>query len=538
MGRNHKNRIVSDIDPIYEKKDWRQKTFRMAAYARVSTDSSDQENSLKNQRQHYDTMIPANPNWEYMGLYADDGISGTSIRNRTAFNQMVKDCQAGKIDLILVKEVSRFARNIVDCLNTVELLLTLDPPVGIFFENNNLNTLDTGNKIFLALFAMFAEVESELKSKSVRYGNVECFEAGDYFCPVNLLGLKKDGKYGITIEPEGAKTVRLIYDLFLAGYSKKEIAEIMTCLARPTAAKHLIWSERSVFGILSNEKYSGDFLMQKTFIDSFLTHKAVRNKGQRKIYYEPDHHDGIVSREEHARSLLLLKCNPASSFFDHKYVIKVIRKGLLSGFIPVNAAFGGYDASHYLCALETARIPQPHIEAEVVHVAGTKRVRRELFSDRYAAAMTISPHGLQFNSACRALMKETAHVEMLLHPTERLIAVRKSTARNRNAVPWADSSIPARKFLRAIYLLLGWQKGWRYKVAANCFSKNDERVILFDLASCEFQHMMLCRRALAEKLEDWAISAPASPVEGFSLDNYTADTESDRKTDRGNEVCQ
>ena len=133
MGRNLKNRIVLEVDPIYEHKDWRQKQYLVGAYTRVSTDSSDQENSLNNQKKHYDATIPANPNWEYVGLYADDGISGTSTRNRNEFKRMIEDCKTGKLNLIVTKDVSRFARNIVDCLATVQFLLSLDPPVGVYF---------------------------------------------------------------------------------------------------------------------------------------------------------------------------------------------------------------------------------------------------------------------------------------------------------------------------------------------------------------------------------------------------------------------
>ena len=541
MGRNHKNRIVSEVNPIYENKDWRQKTLRVAAYARVSTDSCDQENSLKNQKDHYDATIPTNPKWEYIGLYADDGISGTSTRNRKEFNRMVEDCEAGKIDLIVVKDVSRFARNTVDCISTVQFLLTLDPPVGIYFENNNLNTLDTGSQIALQFFAMFAELESGLKSDSVKFGNNRCFENGNYFCP-NLLGYEKDGKYGLKIEPEGAETVRLIYVLFLAGYSKKEIAEVLTSLARPTAAGNLKWSPSSVSGILKNEKYCGDFIMQKSFVENFKTHKILRNKGQRKLYHEPDHHDAIVSKAEYARVLLLLKCNQNSPYYNNRYVVKTIRQGLLSGFIPMNPAFGGYNASHYLCALEIARIQSPQIETEVAHIAGTKQVRRQLLCHRYAA-LTLSKYGLHFNANCVAFMKDTAFVEVLLHPMERLLAIRKTTQHSRNAIPWKVLPIHARELTHVIYQLMGWQKDWKYKVAANRFSKNSEQVIIFDLTCCEFhfrenkkltkaipddwisefgvdmpEYMMLCRRALAAKLEDWKLSICPSPVKGFELD--------------------
>jgi DNA invertase Pin-like site-specific DNA recombinase len=542
MGRNHQNRIVSEVAPVYENKEGQQKVLRVAAYGRVSTDSSDQENSLKNQKKHYDTIIPATPNWEYVGFYSDDGISGTSTHNRKGLERLLNDCREHKIDLIAVKEVSRFARNIIDCLNIVESLLTLDPPVGIYFENNNLNTLHTGNTIFLTVFAMFAELESELKSKSIKFGNNRCFEDGNYFCPARLLGYKKVGKYGMKIEPEGEKTVRLIYDLFLAGYSVKEIAEVMTSLSRPTAAGRLTWSPSSVSGILKNEKYCGDFIMQKTFVPNYKTHKAVRNKGQRKLYYEPEHHDGIVSRAEHARALQLLKSSQASPYFDNRFVIRIIRQGLLSGFIPMNPAFGGYNASHYLYAWEIARLPFPKIEAEVAHITGAKRVRRELFCNRYAAAITFSESGLHFNAACVALMQDATYVEVLLHPTERLFAVRKTSQKNRNAITWKTLSIHAHELTNVVYQLMAWKAGWKYKTTAHYFSKNDEQVIFFDLTCCEFQfrkdkkltkaipsdwisgfgetvpeYMMLCRRALAEKLEDWKLSASPFLVKGFEL---------------------
>jgi DNA invertase Pin-like site-specific DNA recombinase len=546
MGRNLENRIVSEVDPIYENRDYRQKTStgrrRVAVYARVSTDSSDQENSLINQKQHYETTIPENPNWEYVAFYADEGISGTSTRNRTEFNRMIDDCKAKKIDLIVVKDVSRFSRNIVDCLKTVDELLELDPPVGIFFENNSLNTLDPNCRIALGMLALFAEHESSAKSQSVKFGNNACFERGDYFSPTNLLGYEKDGKYGLKIEPEGAKTVRLIYALFLAGDSLKAIAAVLTSLSRPTAARHFEWSPSSVAAILKNEKYCGDFVMQKTFIASFKNHKPVRNKGQRKLFHEPNYHEGIVSREAHFRALLLLKSNQASPYYNHLFIIEVIRRGLLSGFIPMNPAFGGYDASNYLCALETARIPFQKIETEVTHIAGTKRIRRELFNDRNAATVTLSGYGLHFTAGCVLLIKETTHVEVLLHPTERLLAVRKTTRQNRNAIPWKALPIHTRELTNIIYQLMGWDKDWKYKITANCFSKNNEQVIFFDLANCEFQfrenkkltkaipcdwisefgenvpeHMMLCRRALAEKLENWKLSEPPTLVKGFEL---------------------
>lgn len=542
MSKKTRNRIISEIDPKYSNKDWRQKKFRVAAYARVSTDSSDQENSLKNQREHYEKFISANPNWDYVGIFADDGISGTSVRNRTGFRQMIDACNIGDIDLIVVKDVSRFARNLTDCLGTVQDLLVLDPPVGIYFENHNMNTLDTGNKVFLTILAMFAELDSELKSGSVKFGLQAIFDRGDYLCPThNLLGYEKDGKYGMKIEPEGAKTVRLIYDLFLAGYSQKEIAAILTNLSLPTAKGNVEWTATTVSGICRNERYCGDIIMQKSFTPSFLTHQSKRNVGQRRLYYEAEHHEGIVSREEHARALLLLKANHISPLLNHEYEIKVIRHGLLAGFIPMNPAFGGYDAGHYLGALIMARVPQIDIETEIAHIKGVKRVRRELFGGKDTATITISKNRISFNSRCVSLLHNTDYVEILLHPSERLLAVRNCGKRCKNAIPWNSKSIPAKELAHVLFDLMGWHKSWKYKSIANCFSQNGDQVVFFDLSSCEFrlpsgnkpsraipsvwlsefgdappEQMLLCRRALANVLEDWRISTTASAVEGFT----------------------
>jgi hypothetical protein len=284
--------------------------------------------------------------------------------------------------------------------------------------------------------------------------------------------------------------------------------------------------------------------MQKTYTVNFLSHQTKRNKGKMEIYYETDHHEPIVTREEHARSLLLLNSDHHSPFLDHEYEIKVIKKGLLAGFIPLNLAFGGYDAGHYLGALVMADIPQKNIEAEIAHIAGTRRVRRELFSEWSASTLTISKNDISFNSACISLFQDTAYVEILLHPNERIIAVRKTTNRNKKAVPWRSGALPSKKVCHILYSLMGWQMEWKYKMTADYFSKNDEQLIMFDLNCCEFrirdtekgskavraipsewlscfgdglpEYIMMCRRALAEHLEKWDINAASVQMPYFA----------------------
>jgi hypothetical protein len=395
------------------------------------------------------------------------------------------------------------------------------------------------------MLAMFAELDSELKSRSVEFGLQTIYNRSHYPCPSNnLLGYVKNGKYDMKIEPKGAKTVRLIYDLFLSGHSQRKIAEMLMNLSLPTVKGNLYWTPAAVSRILRNEKFCGDFIMRKSYTVSFLTQQKKRNIGQRTLYYEADHHEAIVSREEYTRALLLLNSDYASPYFNHEYEAKVIKQGLLSGFIPMNFSFGGYDAGHYLGAFIMADVPEMNIKAEVSHIAGVKRVRRELFNDKDTAIVVISKQGVTFNKKCIPLMQEATHVEVLLHPNERLLAIRKTGVINKNAVPWKAGSMVAKELSRVLYELMGWRKDCRYKIIANCLTRNNEQVIFFDLNCCEFcfkdkengsrasravsnewlsgfgeempEYIMFCRRALAQYLNEWDIGAAPSAVQGFN----------------------
>ena len=533
--------FTSEPDPRFRKTDWREKKLRVAAYIRVSTDSTDQENSLRNQRSRYERLIAANPLWEFIGIFADEGISGTKMDNRKGLLHLIGECEAGKIDLVIVKEVSRLARNTRECLYIVSLLADLPSPVGIFFENNNLNTLETGSKIILTVLAMCAELESELKSGAVGTGLEENFRRYKFHVPV-LLGYVKTEKHTMAIEPEGAKTVRLIYDLFLAGNSPIEIAAIITELNRPTIKKRLKWRPNGVISILSNEKYAGAYMMQKTFTVSFLTHQTRRNIGQKRIYHSPYNHDPIVSPQEHARALLLLRANHNSPYFNSKYEIRVIRRGLLSGFIPMNVAFGGYDAEHYLAAYVMARLPELKFSAQLPVIPGVLRLSREILCDRHTATLNITGSRLAFNAACLSRLNAD-YVEILLNPQEKLLALRKTTRRNKNAIPWDSATIHAREICGVLYELMGWPKGGKCKVPAGVLRRGDDRVMMFDLRECEcryrpdeksgkyvravpserldadgvdaINYMLRSRRAYAESLPNWRLSESAASVEGF-----------------------
>ena len=272
--------------------------LRVAAYCRVSTDDIDQLISIEMQKNNYRDMIKANPKWKYVGTYVDDGFSGTNTDHRPAFKLMMRDAMAGKIDMIITKSVSRFARNLLDCIGWVRKLKERDPPIQVFFEQEHLNTLDTTSNIILFVLAMVAEEESHMKSEAMLLSLEWRFSRGRFLTPA-LLGYDKvempDGHGGhkkvLRINEEEAKTVRLIFYLLLNGYSTADVADTLNELHRETGQRKVSgrqsykWTNVSVYNIARNERYCGDVLARKTWTPDFHDHKSKRNNGKKNKYY-------------------------------------------------------------------------------------------------------------------------------------------------------------------------------------------------------------------------------------------------------------
>ena len=272
-----------------------QKKLRVCAYARVSTD--DQESSYEAQVEHYTNYIQKHPDMEFVGMYADEGISGTQTKNRKELNRMIEDCEKGLIEKVLCKSISRLARNTVDSLNVIRKLKALR--ISIFFEKENIDTLDASGEILITILSSLAQQESQSISQNVRMGfQYRMQEGKGYLNTERFLGLTKgESKYDFVIVPEEAETVRRIYREFLDGYSPAMIANHLEKDGILTPAKLKKWYPATVQSILSNEKYCGDMLLQKTFVEDYLTHKTVKNTGQLPQYYVEDHHDPIVPKE-------------------------------------------------------------------------------------------------------------------------------------------------------------------------------------------------------------------------------------------------
>lgn len=269
---------------------------RVCAYCRVSTDDVNQTSSYELQKNHYEDMIKEHQGWELVGIYADEGISGTSLQHRDEFNRMIEDCKAGKIDLIVTKSVSRFARNIVDCIAKVRELANMIPQVGVFFETEHIYTLDNTSEMMLAVLSAAAQEESHTKSEIMNISIEQRFSRGIFLTP-KLLGYDVDEDGNLVINKEEAETVRLCYYLFLNGFPTAEIAEILMQLKRKTKLGNTKWSSGTVGSLLRNERYCGDVLSRKTFTPNYLDHKSKKNRHDRNQYRQTNHHEAIVDRD-------------------------------------------------------------------------------------------------------------------------------------------------------------------------------------------------------------------------------------------------
>lgn len=269
--------------------------IRVTAYCRVSTDKDDQLNSLENQEKYFTDYINSKPDWEYVPLYADEGISGTSTRKRKSFNKMIADAQAGKFDLILTKEVSRFARNTVDTLQYTRQLK--DIGVGVLFMSDNIDSRDSDGELRLTIMSGIAQDESRRTSQRVKWGQQRSMEKGVVFGHT-ILGYRIK-KGALEIEPVGANTVKTIFHKYLKeSKGLPTIARELEKAGMLTSYGKKRWDATAVQRILVNEKYVGDLKQKKFITPNYLTQQTRRNKGEEDFVIIKDNHEAIISRSD------------------------------------------------------------------------------------------------------------------------------------------------------------------------------------------------------------------------------------------------
>lgn len=273
-----------------------QRQLRVAAYCRVSTDDEEQLTSYEAQQNYYTDKIMTNREWTMAGIFADEGITGTSARKRPEFLKMIRLCKQKKIDIVLTKSISRFARNTVDCLNYIRALRELG--IAVIFEKENINTLEADSEILITMLGAFAQAESESISANVRWGKRQAMREGKTIIQYNRLYAYEKGEDGKPkIIQEQADVVRSIYDQYLSGASLRMIKDRLEAEQIPNVTGGSQWTVTAIRSILTNEKYCGDVLLQKTYISDCISRKVIRNTGQLPMYLVQNHHEGIVERK-------------------------------------------------------------------------------------------------------------------------------------------------------------------------------------------------------------------------------------------------
>ena len=487
---------------------------RVAPYIRVSTDSDEQTSSYELQKNYFMEYVNAQPGWVLVDIYSDEGISGTQINHREGLQRLLEDCKAGKIDYIITKSISRFARNIVDCLNMIEDLRNLNPPVGVIFETDHIDTLGGNDSLLLSILASLAEAESRNKSDIMNWSIENRFSRGIFLLP-ELIGFDKDEDGNLVINEDEADTVRLCFYLFLAGFQLSEIADLLTDMERRTGynKQHnkkpgvvpeykTTWTSSSVLEILRNERHCGDVLARKTFTPNFKNHKSVKNRGERQQVKKHNNHEGIVSREvfEAANKKLDL-CTGKQ---DRRYpIMKVIDDGALRGFVPVDRTWSGFSSEDFKIASQSV-YGQDTEAAELFPETASRLsdfqvVRAQLFSTRLYPAVTISRGKLRFNTACMKRFEDVEYVELLFNSVEKCLAVRPCDKSCPNAIRWGTfqegkwivREKSCRGFSAPLYEIMGWKEELRYRMRGSFLGEGDDRIMIFDLDEPEIIERVL-----------------------------------------------
>ena len=466
------------------------RTLNVAAYIRVSTDNDEQTSSFELQQNDFTERIQANPKWNFVGIYSDEGISGTELSHRKGMLQMLEDCRAGKIDYILAKSIARFARNVVDCLSIIEELKNMNPPVGVYFEADNLYTLDSTGALVLTIMATLAEEESRNKSVIMNWSIDRRFSRGIFLTP-ELLGYDRDENGELVINPQEAETVKVIYDLYINGWTPKEIADLLTEYGRKTKLGNEVWNPGTIRGVIGNERHCGDILARKTYTPNFKNHKAKKNEGKRTQYRQRDHHDPIVSREVYNAANHLAASRTYGSKRKPLPVLSVIDGGMLAGYVPVDKDWKGFSTEDYRAACKSVDQKEESVlpTGKRLNMAGFQIVRSDFFPSTEDLKMTISQGNLRFSTSCLRKFEDVEYVELLLNTVKNCIAIRPCSADCPNAIHWGRlreekwvvSSVGSRGLSSTLFDMMNWEEEAKYRFKGQFISKGDDKLLLFQL---------------------------------------------------------
>lgn len=476
---------------------------RVAIYARVSTGDERQTTSFELQQIYYEDFVKRHPNWTLVKIYADEGISGTSLAHRDEFNRMIADCRAGKIDLIITKSVSRFARNVMITIGMVRELAEMKPPVGVFFESEAIFSLNDDSQMALSFQATMAEEESHTRSRSMETSLRMRLDNGIPLTP-KLLGYTHDQDGNLIVNPEEAPTVKLAFFMYLYGYSTRQIAETFVALGRKSYLGNIKWTAGGIVQILRNERHCGEVFTRKTYTPNYRDHKSKKNTGQRPRSRYKNHHEAIVSRDDFIAVQRLLD---NAKYRNKSFLpeLRVIENGILQGFVIINPRWAAFKENDYLKASNSAYTeennpllnPCDEVKVEVdvgdFDLRGFEVARMELFDSNSRPFITFGDRKITLSKTITTKLADKNCIELLVNPLTRKIAIRTTNKTNRQSVicskkegmEYNPKVITIAAFYETLFSLLGWNTDYRYRVSGFLYEEESEMAYIFDTDNCE-----------------------------------------------------
>lgn len=481
---------------------------RVFIYVRVSTNDVRQTTSFELQKKYYEEFVVRHPNWRLVRIYADEGISGTSLLHRDEFNKMIAACKAGEADMIITKSVSRFARNVLDCIGIVRDLAELKSPVGVFFESEAIFSLNDDSQMALSFQATMAEEESHTRSRSMETSLRMRLDHGIPLTP-KLLGYTHDEDGNLVVNPEEAPTVKLAFYMYLYGYSTQQIADTFNALGRKSYLGNVNWTSSGILQILRNERHCGDVLTRKTFTPNYRDHKSKRNRGERPQSRYHKHHEAIISRDDFIAVQRMLD---NAKYKNKSFLpeLRVIESGILKGFVVINPRWAGFTENDYFAAAQSVYAPPPDemstaapgAEEQDVHIEvaagdfdlrGFEITRSEFFDSYERPSVTFSDRKIKFSAKFVRKLGERNYIELLINPIEKKFAVRTTNKENRQAVvcsklsqkTYLPKDISSAAFSSTIFSIFGWNPDCKYRIIGTLFEEGGEIAYIFDSTDSE-----------------------------------------------------
>ena len=475
--------------------------LRVAIYARVSTDDPRQTSSFELQQKYYVDLVSRHPNWTLVKIYSDEGKSGTTTAHREGFLEMMNDAYKGDFDLIIVKNISRLARNVVDFLSTIRKLS--EKKIGVLFESEAIYSLNSNSHMALSFQATIAEEESRIRSRSMESSLRMRLDHGLPLTP-ELLGFVKNEDGKLIINPDTYKIPKLMFYMYLYGYSTRQIAETLTRLSKKSYLGNIKWTATGVASTLRNERYCGDVRTRKRFkifAADVEKQKTFKNRGEKPQSYYRKEHEQIITYDDFMAVQHIMN-NAKYGGTSNLPELRVIPEGLLKGFVIIHPKWASFTAEDYYNAARSVCSEDVMQETGIItenagafDFRGYEVANYALFEDTSIPAASFQKDELKFNSACVKNMSCDNYIELLIDPLTKRIAIRQAAKGSKYAIQWTNGDknnreprhIACRAFMDLIYNIFGWETEYKYKLYGSIFRDEKNTVCIFtDSDSCVY----------------------------------------------------